>query len=180
MTEEVIIEAAKKYEKSTEFGNIVLRAKGVNSAAGIGFLEGAVWMQEQFEKNRLFACDKNAWFCNYVSVKNGIPKFMEPLGQLAKENEDMLFSLCDVEELVKTFKEMLEELKPARSTAHVRYEHLDSIFIGIYGKDGADTAAIGMTFCSVKGNWVLRLKANRHSRRGRARNDRQRENKSRD
>lgn len=40
---EEIIQAAKRYEKSTGFGDIVLSAKGVNSACGIGFLEGAVW-----------------------------------------------------------------------------------------------------------------------------------------
>ena len=43
MDDDRIINAAKEYEKSTCFSDIVLKAKGVNSAAGIGFLEGAVW-----------------------------------------------------------------------------------------------------------------------------------------
>lgn len=55
MTDKDIIDAAKAYEKSTGFGDIVLKAKGVNSAAGIGFLEGAVWMQEQMMKGALVA-----------------------------------------------------------------------------------------------------------------------------
>lgn len=47
MNDNSIINAAKEYEKSTDFGDIVLKAKGVNSAAGIGFLEGAVWARKQ-------------------------------------------------------------------------------------------------------------------------------------
>lgn len=42
MNDDSIINAAKEFENSTVFDDIVLKAKGVNSAAGIGFLEGAV------------------------------------------------------------------------------------------------------------------------------------------
>ena len=41
--EDQIIYAAKSFEKKEGFSPIVMKAKGVNSAAGIGFLEGAVW-----------------------------------------------------------------------------------------------------------------------------------------
>lgn len=41
--EEQIIQAAKNAEKEVGFNPIVMRAKGVNSAYGIGFLEGAEW-----------------------------------------------------------------------------------------------------------------------------------------
>ena len=54
MNDESIIDAAKEYEKSTCFGDIVLKAKGVNSAAGIGFLEGAVWARKQIMEDTAF------------------------------------------------------------------------------------------------------------------------------
>ena len=40
---EEIIQAAKQKEKENSFSQIVIDARGVNSAFGIGFLEGAVW-----------------------------------------------------------------------------------------------------------------------------------------
>jgi hypothetical protein len=40
---EQIIKAAKQSEKREGFTQIVKDAKGVNSAYGIGFLEGAIW-----------------------------------------------------------------------------------------------------------------------------------------
>lgn len=86
MKEEVIIGAARKYEKSTGFGDIVLRARGVNSAAGIGFLEGAVWMQEQMMDK---ACkwlenviDNGAWIANDVRER-------EKAAIIAQFKEDM-------------------------------------------------------------------------------------------
>lgn len=51
MNDDIIINAAKEYEKSTAFGDIVLKAKGVNSAAGIGFLEGAKWANTHILKD---------------------------------------------------------------------------------------------------------------------------------
>ena len=49
MTDEQIVEAAKSAEKKTEFGELVHSkvSRGVNSAYGIGFLEGAEWAREQ-------------------------------------------------------------------------------------------------------------------------------------
>ena len=41
--EEEIIQVAKQKEKEIRFTQIVKEAKGVNSAYGIGFLEGAEW-----------------------------------------------------------------------------------------------------------------------------------------
>lgn len=45
---EEIVLAAKAAEKSTGFGELVhsKESRGVNSAYGIGFLEGAVWSDE--------------------------------------------------------------------------------------------------------------------------------------
>lgn len=44
--EEKIIARAEEAEKETTFSDIVLKAKGVCSAYGIGFLEGAKWTDE--------------------------------------------------------------------------------------------------------------------------------------
>lgn len=53
MTDEQIVEAAKSAEKKTEFGELVHSkvSRGVNSAYGIGFLEGAEWAREQMMKD---------------------------------------------------------------------------------------------------------------------------------
>ena len=55
MNDDSIINAAKEYEKSTCFSDIVLKAKGVNSAAGIGFLEGAIWARKQIMEDAVMA-----------------------------------------------------------------------------------------------------------------------------
>lgn len=49
MTDKQIVEAAKSAEKKTEFGELVHSkvSRGVNSAYGIGFLEGAEWARKQ-------------------------------------------------------------------------------------------------------------------------------------
>lgn len=53
MTDEQIVEAAKSAEKETGFGELVHSkvSRGVNSAYGIGFLEGAEWTREQMMKD---------------------------------------------------------------------------------------------------------------------------------
>ena len=78
MNDDNIIDAAKKYEKSTGFGDIVLKAKCVNSAAGIGFLEGAVWARKQIMEDAiratidfpLIGCDFPNIFPNYKELKD--------------------------------------------------------------------------------------------------------------
>lgn len=52
MTNEQIVEAAKAAEKKTEFGELVHSkiSRGVNSAYGIGFLDGAEWTRGQMMK----------------------------------------------------------------------------------------------------------------------------------
>ena len=52
MTDKEIVMAAKTAEKKTEFGELVHSkvSRGVNSAYGIGFLEGAEWTREQMLK----------------------------------------------------------------------------------------------------------------------------------
>lgn len=49
MTDEQIVEAAKNVGENTGFGKLVHSpiSRGVNSAYGIGFLEGAEWAREQ-------------------------------------------------------------------------------------------------------------------------------------
>lgn len=44
--EEEIIARAGEAEKETTFSDIVFKAKGVNSAYGIGYIEGAQWADE--------------------------------------------------------------------------------------------------------------------------------------
>lgn len=65
MTDEQIVEAAKSAEKKTEFGDLVHSkvSRGVNSAYGIGFLEGAEWTREQMTKMAVDgeACIPNVW-----------------------------------------------------------------------------------------------------------------------
>lgn len=78
MNDESIINAAKEYEKNTCFGDIVIKAKGVNSAAGIGFLEGAVWARKQIMEDAiratidfpLIGCDFPNIFPNYKELKD--------------------------------------------------------------------------------------------------------------
>ena len=52
MTDKEIVMAAKTAEKKTEFCELVHSkvSRGIHSAFGIGFIEGAVWMMEQYEK----------------------------------------------------------------------------------------------------------------------------------
>lgn len=45
--EELIISKAKEEEKSYSISPLVSISKGVNSAYGIGFIEGAEWMNKQ-------------------------------------------------------------------------------------------------------------------------------------
>ena len=57
MTDEQIVNAAKSAEKKTGFGELVHSkvSRGVNSAYGIGFLEGAEWAREQMLKEAVEA-----------------------------------------------------------------------------------------------------------------------------
>ena len=51
MTDKEIVDAAKKAEEASGFGELVRSnvSRGVNSAYGIGFLEGAAWARKQYE-----------------------------------------------------------------------------------------------------------------------------------
>ena len=91
---EQIIQAAKQEEKKVGFAPIVKEAKGVNSAYGIGFLEGAKWADEHligFE-NLFGKC------VQYPSVKAGIQAHAETysfnieselFNQLTKEQQKL-------------------------------------------------------------------------------------------
>ena len=65
MTDKQIVDAAKASEKETEFGELVYSqvSRGVNSAYGIGFLEGAEWAREQMMKEAVEGevCIPNVW-----------------------------------------------------------------------------------------------------------------------
>jgi len=52
ITDEEIVNAAKEHERSIIFGKLVNSkvSRGVNSAYGIGFLEGAEWLRHQIMK----------------------------------------------------------------------------------------------------------------------------------
>ena len=49
ITDEDIVNAAKEHERGFSFGRLVNSkvSRGVNSAYGIGFLEGAEWLRQQ-------------------------------------------------------------------------------------------------------------------------------------
>lgn len=52
ITDEKIVNAAKEHEQGFGFGRLVNSkvSRGVNSAYGIGFLEGAEWLRQQIMK----------------------------------------------------------------------------------------------------------------------------------
>lgn len=52
ITDDQIVEAARLAGQKEEFGELVRsrKSRGVNSAYGIGFIEGAVWAREQMMK----------------------------------------------------------------------------------------------------------------------------------
>ena len=52
ITDEEIVNAAKEHEQGFGFGRLVNSkvSRGVNSAYGIGFLEGAEWLRQQIIK----------------------------------------------------------------------------------------------------------------------------------
>jgi len=58
--EEQIVKAAKAKEEKTDFCELVKSpvSRGVNSAFGIGFLEGAVWADENPKQITLSAADR--------------------------------------------------------------------------------------------------------------------------
>lgn len=69
MTDEQIVEAAKKAEQKTGFGELVHSqiSRGVNSAFGIGFLEGAEWAREQ-RNDKIKAFIKDLAHCCVVTA----------------------------------------------------------------------------------------------------------------
>ena len=70
-----IINAAKEFEKSTSFDSIVLKAKGVNSAAGIGFLEGAAWARKQIMEDAVKATID--WPVRWYDFPNIYPNYKD-------------------------------------------------------------------------------------------------------
>lgn len=74
---EQIIQAAKQEEKKVGFTQIVKEAKVVNSAYGIGFLEGAKWADEHSINLDLIDKDPYNQCVQYPSVKAGIQAHAE-------------------------------------------------------------------------------------------------------
>ena len=58
--EEEIVKAAKEFENRSWFSDIVHSkvSRGVDSAFGIGFIEGAVWADENPQNSQLSAADR--------------------------------------------------------------------------------------------------------------------------
>jgi len=56
ITDEEIVNAAKEHEQGFGFGRLVNSkvSRGVNSAYGIGFLEGAEWLRRQIMNKTKF------------------------------------------------------------------------------------------------------------------------------
>ena len=89
--EEQIINAAKKAEKETSFHPIVAIAKGVNSAYGIGFLEGAKWADEHPRKG-LVDIDKACKYWTTIALNE-------------EEGEIGYYLLSHIEDFKKVMKE---------------------------------------------------------------------------
>ena len=88
---EQIINAAKEAEKENTFHPIVAIAKGVNSAYGIGFLEGAKWADKTMIDR---ACE---WLEENLTNN--------PSGKLCASH----YGTITKGELIKEFKKAMEE-----------------------------------------------------------------------
>ena len=91
---EQIIQAAMQEEKKVGFAQIVKEAKRVNSAYGIGFLEGAKWADEHL----IGIEDQYGRWIQYPSVEYGIQSHAETysfnieselFNQLTKEQQKL-------------------------------------------------------------------------------------------
>jgi len=97
--EEEIISTAREYEQHTGFGDIVRKSHGhgVDSAYGIGFLEGAVWADEHPQYNPYKA--------SIESIKECIERFRE----CGNDKDDLINNIyvkCkDAIEYANTFKD---------------------------------------------------------------------------
>lgn len=78
--EELIIEKACEEERKKTFSPLVSKAKGVHSAYGIGFVEGAEWMSKQ-----------NSW----RNFKDECPKKNSRILRRVRNSKDCLDALHD-------------------------------------------------------------------------------------
>ena len=69
---EEIKQAARQKEKEVGFTQIVLDVKGVNSAYGIGFLEGAQWADEHPDIEAIKAIEDHAYFAGSEAMREKI------------------------------------------------------------------------------------------------------------
>ena len=79
MTDEEIVKRAKKAEKRTRFGELVYSpvSNGVNSAYGIGFIEGMVEYRNSLQEAPVNEELMEAT-CNYcLNVRKGYPRVMD-------------------------------------------------------------------------------------------------------
>lgn len=79
--EELIIEKACEEERKKTFSPLVSKAKGVHSAYGIGFVEGAGWMSKQ-----------NPW----RNFKDECPKKNSRILRRVRNSKDCLDTLLDI------------------------------------------------------------------------------------
>ena len=84
--EEEIIARAEEAEKETTFSDIVLKAKGVCSAYGIGFLEGAKWADENPDERMIakFLSEKKGY---PIDLNGNLPSFEETMKDVEKYNK---------------------------------------------------------------------------------------------
>jgi hypothetical protein len=107
--EEQIVGAAKAKEKETEFCELVKSrvSKGVDSAFGIGFIEGAVWADEHpndevLKLRKMFESDPDAYKQGY---KDAIDKVCEWLYK--RQQVDLV--VPDIEKFISEFKKETKE-----------------------------------------------------------------------
>lgn len=105
--EEQIVGAAKAKEKETEFCELVKSrvSRGVDSAFGIGFIEGAVWADEHpndevLKLRKMFESDPDAYKQGYKDAIEKACEFMQSCeGYVVSGNK------CNYDNFIKYMEE---------------------------------------------------------------------------
>lgn len=90
--EKQIVEKAKQRENESGFSDFVHRVRGVNSAYGIGFLEGAVWSDEK-PKEGLVDIDNVINILKTIDYKNYISSIVSGVGTINFEADRFINDL---------------------------------------------------------------------------------------
>ena len=105
--EEQIVGAAKAKEKETEFCELVKSrvSRGVDSAFGIGFIEGTVWADEHpndevLKLRKMFESDPDAYKQGYKDAIDKVCEFMQSCeGYVVSGNK------CNYDNFIKYMEE---------------------------------------------------------------------------